>query len=147
VIRTARLLHTVLVPWTAALWAFAFACDVMSVIDRENWIWPSVAFYALGAGVLTALAAGAFELVDYVCLDRAARKAGLRKLVVSAVVFAVFGIDLAMRLSDFFGLIAPVVVSAVGIAFLALAGRLGGGPDVRARSPRSARSSRIVASS
>ena len=33
-------------------------------------------------------------------------------------------------MSDFFGLVAPVIVSAAGVALLALAGRLGGDPMV-----------------
>jgi uncharacterized membrane protein len=112
----------------AALWVFAFACDVTSVIDRENWIWPSVAFYALIAGVVVAFAAGVFEWFDYVSLDGVARRAALRQVLVNAGVFGVFAIDVAIRLSDFFGLVAPVVVSAAGVVFLALAGRLGGDP-------------------
>ncbi|MBV8223260.1 MAG: hypothetical protein JO293_07850, partial [Candidatus Eremiobacteraeota bacterium] len=49
-------LHLMLVSFPTALWLFGFACDVASLVDRENALWPSVAFYALAAGVLAAIA-------------------------------------------------------------------------------------------
>ena len=126
--RARRPLHPVLVSSPAALWLFAFACDLMSLIDRENWIWPSVAFYALCAGVLAALAAGLFEWFDYASLGAPARKSMRRQLLVNAGVFVIFAIDVGIRFSDFFGLVAPVAVSAAGVALLAFAGRFGVDP-------------------
>ncbi len=129
-------LTRVLVSLPAGLWTFGFACDLIGLIDRENWIWPSVAFYALTAG--TAAGLGALFL-QFASLRGVAggrpRAAARRQLIINGLIVFVFALDVAVRLTDFVGIVMPVAFSAAGIILLALAPRLGGDPPLLRTAP------------
>lgn len=122
-------LHPILVSFPTALWIFAFACDIISLMDRENSLWPSVAFYALAAGVIAGVATGLPELFDYMALrDPLPRRIARRQLGVNFIALAIFALGVTARLTDVLGLVVPVGITAIGIVFLIFAGRLGGDP-------------------
>jgi uncharacterized membrane protein len=124
-------LTRVLVSLPTGLWTFGFACDVIGLVDRENWIWPSVAFYALAAGTAAGLAA---FLLQFASLRGVAgerpRAAARRQLIINGLIVFVFVLDIVVRLTDFVGIVMPVAFSAAGIILLALAPRLGGDPPL-----------------
>jgi len=119
----------------AALWLFAFACDLIGLIDRENWIWPSIAFYALAAGTAAAIVALAFQFVSLRRVPKLAQQSARRQVTVNAIVLIAFALDIGVRLSDFFGITMPVAFSALGVALLVLAPRLGGDPPLARAMP------------
>jgi hypothetical protein len=104
---------------------------VIGLVDRENWIWPSVAFYALAAGTAAGLAA---FLLQFASLRGVAgerpRAAARRQLIINGLIVFVFVLDIVVRLTDFVGIVMPVAFSAAGIILLALAPRLGGDPPL-----------------
>jgi uncharacterized membrane protein len=127
--RRALPLHPVLVSFPTALWIFGFACDVATLVDRENAIWPSIALYALTAGVVAGVATAIPEWIDFWSLRKPETRAlARRQLVVNTTTLAIFAIDVGARLTDALGLQAPVLITFAGILFLLFAGRLGGDP-------------------
>ena len=130
-------LASVLVSLPAGLWTFGFACDLIGLVDRENWIWPSVALYALAAGTAAGLAA---LLIQFTSLRGVAggrpRAAAHRQLIINGLIAFVFALDIAARLTDFVGIVMPVAFSAAGIILLALAPRLGGDPPLLRTAPK-----------
>jgi len=120
----------------AGLWTFGFACDLIGLVDRENWIWPSVALYALAAGTAAGLAA---LLIQFTSLRGVAggrpRAAAHRQLIINSLIAFVFVLDIAVRLTDFVGIVMPVAFTAAGIILLAFAPRLGGDPPLLRTAP------------
>ncbi|MBV8221975.1 MAG: hypothetical protein JO293_01280, partial [Candidatus Eremiobacteraeota bacterium] len=58
------------------------------------------------------------------------RDAARRQLLIGIGALALFSLDVGVRLTDAFGLIEPVFVSATGVVYLLYAPRLGGDPPV-----------------
>lgn len=120
-------LHTALVAFPLALWTFSLVCDVAGLIDRENWLWQSVAFYALVGGLLGALAAAIPGLIDLLALrDPVIQRIGVRHAAFNLAAIAVFAGDIWLRLSDAVGTRLPVAISLIGVALLGVAAWLGG---------------------
>jgi uncharacterized membrane protein len=119
-------LRSALVAFPIALWSFSLACDVIGLIDRENWLWQSVAFYALVGGLIGALAAAIPGLIDVLTLrDPVVRRIGVRHMIFNLAVLAVFAGDIWLRLSDALGTRLPVGVSLVGVTLAAVSAWLG----------------------
>jgi uncharacterized membrane protein len=120
-------LRSALVAFPLALWSFSLACDMIGLIDRENWLWQSAAFYALVGGLIGALAAALPGLIDVMKLrDPVVRGIGVHHMIFKLAVLAVFAGDIWLRLSDAIGTRLPVAVSLVGITLAALSAWLGG---------------------
>ena len=127
--RRALPLQPVLVSFPTALWIFGFACDVATLVDRENAIWPSIALYALTAGLVGGVATAIPEWVDFWSLrDPEARALARRQLIVNVTTLAIFAVDVVARLTDSLGLQAPALITFAGSLFLLFASRLGGDP-------------------
>ena len=120
-------LHPVLVALPIGLWVFSLACDLLGLVYRENWLWQSVALYALVGGVIGAFAAAVPGLVDLLALrDPEVRRIGVTHMTINLVVIAIFIGDAVLRFSDAIGTTGPVVVSLLGVVLLGISGWLGG---------------------
>jgi uncharacterized membrane protein len=120
-------LHPILVSLPVGLWSFSLICDLMGIIQRENSLWQSVAFYALVGGTIGALLAALPGVIDLLALKRPyLRRIGLTHMTLNLIVIAIFVGDIALRASDAIGIIGPAIVSVIGIALLAVSAWLGG---------------------
>jgi uncharacterized membrane protein len=89
--------------------------------------WSAAAFYTLAGGLVGALIAAPFGLIDFLGLrDPRARRIGLAHLVLNLVVVAVFAVDLWLRTRTVPGAALPITLSAIGNGMLLGSGWLGG---------------------
>jgi uncharacterized membrane protein len=87
------------------------------------------AFYMVAAGIVGALAAAVFGIVDYLAIPRGtrAKRMGLMHGGVNAVMVALFIISWAGRYADPAAFLrAPLALSAIGVALALASGWLGG---------------------
>jgi len=118
-------IHAILVPLPIGLWIFALVCDVLArAVGGPEW--PTVAFYAIGGGVLGALLAAIPGLIDLISLPPGpTRRTGIAHMSINLAAVAVFAINFGMRWGtlDHSG---PVLLTALGVALIGVSGWLGG---------------------
>jgi uncharacterized membrane protein len=65
-------IHQMLIVFPLGLLAMAVIFDVLSVVT-DNTRWTDMAFYMIGAGILTSLVAAVFGLIDYLAIPSGTR--------------------------------------------------------------------------
>jgi uncharacterized membrane protein len=118
-----------LVPLPIGLWLFSFACDVIALFAANPGTWKTVALYTMVGGIVGALAAAVFGLIDLLSLPADIRRTGLTHMTINLVVVALFAVDAWLRIArpDSTGGGSTVVwMSLVAIVLLAVSGWLGG---------------------
>lgn len=121
--------HPILVTVPIGAWICSLAFDVGSRMADDAAVYARGAYWLVGIGVVGALGAAVFGLLDLRAIDRAtaAFRVGLTHMVLNVVVVAVFAVSFVVRHGDFeeasIGLIA---VSVVALALLGASGWLGG---------------------
>ena len=90
--------HQMLIVFPLGLLATAVAFDVLFLIT-DNPLWTQAAFYMIGAGVVTGLAAAVPGVVDWLAIPRGTRanRIGLIHGAGNVVVIALFGLSWFMR--------------------------------------------------
>lgn len=120
--------HQIMVAFPIGLLATAALFDAIYVVQGGA-TWATVAFYMIGAGIIGGLIAAVFGLIDYVAIPSGtrAKSVGAYHGLCSVTVVALFAVSWALRSGDSV-LPAPVALlfSFSGVAFLGLAGWLGG---------------------
>ena len=118
-------IHAMLVPLPIGLWIFGFVAGVMTrVIGPAPW--RTVAFYAIGGGVVGALLAAVPGLIDLMSLAPGKTKRfGLWHMSFNLAAVAVFASAFVMRLrtADHSG---SMLFTLVGVALISVSGWLGG---------------------
>ena len=61
-------IHPMLVPIPIGLWIFSLVCDLIAAGGSTNPAWQTVAFYSMGGGIVGALLAAIFGLIDLLSL-------------------------------------------------------------------------------
>jgi uncharacterized membrane protein len=118
-------IHAMLVPLPIGLWVFALVADVMTRISGAQ-AWRTVAFYAIGGGVVGALLAAVPGLIDLFSMSPGTTKRiGLWHMSVNLLAVAVFATAFVMRLQtpDHSG---SIVFTVLGVALISVSGWLGG---------------------
>jgi uncharacterized membrane protein len=124
-------IHPMLIPFPIALWVFSLVADLL-YLWRGNGHWPLIAFYALLAGCLGAIAAAVFGIVDWLAIkDREVKKVAdwhARLNVLALLLFAASWYLRTDRGSDMVNdsLTIPVALSVVGVIVVTISGWLGG---------------------
>jgi uncharacterized membrane protein len=119
-------IHPMLVPLPIGLFVFSFVCDLIFLWGSGNATWSTVALYTMGGGIVGALLAAVFGLIDLVSLDPSrARTIGIWHMVINLTVVVLFVVDFWLRLGAAPSRL-PVVLSLIAIALLAVSGWLGG---------------------
>lgn len=120
-------IHPMLVPLPIGLFVFSFVCDLIFLWGGGNAVWSTVAFYTMIGGIVGALAAALFGLIDLFALPPSkAKQLGVWHMVINLAVVAVFAISFWMRLGGDPTARTPVLLSFVGILMLLVSGWLGG---------------------
>ncbi|MCA1823020.1 MAG: DUF2231 domain-containing protein [Mycobacteriales bacterium] len=122
-------IHQQLIPFPLGLLSTAVVFDLLRLVTDDD-RYATAAFFMVAAGVITALTAAVFGLIDYYAIPRTTRAKrvgtvhGLGNVVV-VVLFAIAWLlrrDDAARVAD--GL--ALVVELAGVALLTVTGWLGG---------------------
>src|SRR6185503_10609414 len=119
-------IHVMLVSLPIGLWVFSLICDVILMTGHNPDLWFTVAYVTMAGGIVGALLAAVFGLIDLVSLPRGhTRNLGLAHMAINLVIVAVFAFDLYLRTGDLESMTLPFVLSIVGIAMLSVSGWLG----------------------
>ena len=125
-------IHPMLIPFPIGLLVFSLIADLI-YLWRGNPVWENyIAFYTLLGGIIGAVAAAIFGLIDWATLtDRAAIKVANWHARVNIVGLIIFIASFYLRTTSGATWIAnmpmlPIILSCVGVLGLGIAGYLGG---------------------
>lgn len=120
-------IHAMLITIPVGLFIFSLVCDVVSTQSAEPATWALVAFYTMVGGLVGALAAAIPGLIDLLSLqDPGIRKTAITHMSINLVVVALYAINIWLRMKSGTNVGAPVVLSVIAVAMLAVSGWLGG---------------------
>jgi len=120
-----------LIPFPIALWIFSLAGDLI-YLWRGNPAWGWVAFYALAGGIVGALLAAAFGIIDYFSIkDRKVSSIAAWHARINVLALLIFAASFYLRTAGGArmvggGLTIPVALSAAGVILITISGWLGG---------------------
>jgi uncharacterized membrane protein len=119
-------IHPMLVPLPIGLWVFSFVCDICSRFAADPATWQTVAFYTMIGGIVGALAAAIFGLVDLLSLPHGPiRSTAIKHMSINLTIVVLYVINAWLRSSDrAWG--AGIWLSLIAILLLLVSGWLGG---------------------
>ena len=123
--------HPVLVTVPIGAWVAAVVFQLASVVsDEDAEMFAEGAYWLIGLGIVAALVAALFGLMDLLTIPSAtrARKTALTHMSLNLAVVALFVVDFLIRASQGYESVEPVnwVLSLVAVAILGASGWLGG---------------------
>jgi uncharacterized membrane protein len=119
-------IHPMLVGIPIGLFVFALVADLASLMDGASDAWRTVAFYCIGGGIVGALLAAPFGLIDLLSIrDERAKKIGIVHMVVNLAVVALFVINFILRWQGV-QTATPFLLTVLGALLLLVSGWLGG---------------------
>ena len=119
-------IHPMLVPIPIGCWIFSLVCDLIHAGGATNAAWTTVAFYTMGAGIIGALAAAIFGLIDLISLPADPRRTALAHMALNLTIVVLYLINFGMRWSDPENPGGAVWLSVIAIILLVISGWLGG---------------------
>ena len=119
-------IHPMLVPIPIGLWIFSLVCDLVAAGGGSNPAWHTVALYTMGGGIVGALLAAVFGLIDLLSLPPGPRRTALIHMGINLVVVALYLVNFGMRYSDPAKGGVALLLSIVAIGLLVISGWLGG---------------------
>src|SRR5437763_9130940 len=94
-------IHPMLVPLPIGLWVFSFVCDICSRFAADPATWQVVALYTMIGGIIGALLAAVFGVIDLLSLPHGPiRSTALAHMAINLTVVALFVVNAWLRLSD-----------------------------------------------
>ena len=124
--------HPMIIPFPIALWVFSFVADVIH-LWRGNPVWKDyIAFYALLAGIIAAVAAAVPGLIDWLSIkDKAVVKIANWHARLNVIALLVFAVSFYLRTASGSSLVSgsytiPLVLSLLGVVLITISGWLGG---------------------
>lgn len=125
-------IHPMLIPFPIALWVFSLVADVI-YLWRGNPVWRDwIAFYTLLAGMIGAVAAAVFGIIDWLAIkDRVVKRVADWHARLNVIALLIFAASFYLRTaggSQWIGgsYIIPFVLSVVGVILITISGYLGG---------------------
>lgn len=119
-------IHPMLVPIPIGLWIFSLVADLVHAGGSANPAWTTVALYTMAGGIVGALAAAIFGLVDLLSLPPGPRSTGIKHMTINLVVVALYVINLWARWGAPENPGGLVWLSVLAIVLLVVSGWLGG---------------------
>ena len=125
-------IHPMLIPFPIALWVFSLVADLI-YLWRGNPVWRDwIAFYALLAGIIGAVAAAVFGIVDWLAIkDREVKKIANWHARLNVIALLIFAASFYLRTAGGARLVGgsytiPLVLSVAGVILITVSGYLGG---------------------
>ena len=125
-------IHPMLIPFPIALWVFSLIADLI-YLWRGNPIWRDwIAFYALLAGIIGAVAAAVFGIIDWLAIkDREVKKIANWHARLNVIALLIFAASFYLRTTGGSQMVGgsytiPLVLSVVGVILITISGYLGG---------------------
>lgn len=119
-------IHPMLVPIPIGLWIFSLVADLVHAGGSANPAWTTVALYTMAGGIVGALAAAIFGLVDLLSLPPGPRSTGIKHMTINLVVVALYVVNLWARWGAPENPGGLVWLSVLAIVLLVVSGWLGG---------------------
>lgn len=123
--------HPILVTIPIGAWVMSLVFDLAATWAGEPEVFVKGAFWLIGAGIVGALLAAAFGLMDLLAIPRRtpAFRTGLIHLALNLTTVVLFAISFLLRrdhLDEADATVAAVVLSVIALAILGVSGWLGG---------------------
>lgn len=124
--------HPILVTVPIGAWVASLVFDIASMAaDGDEAVFAEGAYWLIAVGIVGALAAALFGLLDLLAIPRAtpAFKTGLTHMALNLAVVALFLVDFLVRAADGYEEAAgavPFILSIVALLLLGASGWLGG---------------------
>jgi uncharacterized membrane protein len=120
-------IHPMLVPIPIGLWVFSLVCDVIYALGWGSLIWNDIAFYTMLGGIVGAALAAVPGFIDYRTItDSTVKKVAMAHMLMNLATIALFAINLWLRAQRPAATGVPIILSAIGVILLGIAGWLGG---------------------
>ena len=125
-------IHPMLIPFPFALWTFSLIADAIYYFGGYNYVWNTVAFYTLAAGIVGGLLAAVPGIIDYFSIkDKKVSNIAAwhaRANVLALLLFAgsfYLRTDSGSRVVEG-SLTIPMLLSLLGVILIFVSGWLGG---------------------
>lgn len=125
-------IHPMIIPFPIALWVFSLVADAI-YLWRGNPVWRDwIAFYTLLGGILGAVLAAVFGLIDWLALkDPKVVKIANWHARLNVIALLIFAASFYLRTTSGAGLVGgsftiPVALSVLGVILISISGYLGG---------------------
>lgn len=121
-------IHPMVVPVAIGGFLLSFVFDIVCMATGHVDPWATVAFYTMIGGIVGALVAAVFGLVDLMSLPSGSytKKVAFTHMGINLVVVALFACNAWLRNSEPNPSGTPFILSLVGVALLVVSGWLGG---------------------
>lgn len=122
--------HPVLVAVPIGAWVASVVFDLVALISTDEAVFAEGAYWLIGIGVVGALLAAVFGLIDLLAIPRGTKvfRTGLTHMTLNLIVVALFVISFAIRAGQGSeeASVAGFVLSLFGVGILGASGWLGG---------------------
>ena len=124
-------IHPMLIPFPIALWVFSLVADIV-YIWRDNPAWGWIAFYTLAGGIIGAVLAAVFGIIDYFAIrDKKVSKIAAWHARINVLALLLFAASFYLRTTRGASLTSgnmtiPLLLSIAGVISVTASGWLGG---------------------
>ena len=122
-------IHPMLVVFPIGLWISSLICDLIGLSVATSAVWFTLALYAMGGGLIGALAAAVPGLVDLFYYKGGAapvKSIALTHMTINLTAVALYAVNVWLRVSRPEHLELPIILSVIGVCMIAVSGWLGG---------------------
>lgn len=124
-------IHPMLIPFPIALWVFSLIADLI-YLWRDDPAWAWIAFYTLAGGILGAILAAIFGIIDYFSIrDKRVSRIAAWHARFNVLALLLFAASFYLRTRGGAALTGgsltlPPLLSMIGVAAVTISGWLGG---------------------